>query len=549
VPYQLSQCTVLVADDTTNSTTNAANASGANLVNYLRGQNGNEVTLYRDREHVLGDMVSSQPVYVKKPPFNYADTNYIAFRDTTQAGRAPTVYVAANDGMLHAFDGDTGHEAWAYIPPTVMSNLYRLADKNYSANHRYYVDGSPTVTDICPNAPSSTCTGAEWKTILVGGFNAGGRGYYALDVTDPATPKALWNFTTANDADLGYSFGNPVIAKRKDGTWVVVVTSGYNNVSPGNGQGYLYVLNANTGAVLEKIGTGTGSTATPSGLAKVNVWVDTMTDNTAERFYGGDLLGNLWRFELDSAAPPAAPVSTNGTAVLLAELGMINGAGVQPITTKPELTLVPYGGVDYIVVQLGTGQYLGLADLSNTDKQSVYAIKDNLSSTGLGLARTTGVLVKQTLSDFVGQNGEQLRTVLAPKPVDWTSKAGWYVDLDPDNNSPGERVNVDVQLQLGSLTVATNVPSTNACDVGGYAFLYNFEFRTGQYLQTAALNTVGTRLSSNAMVAGMNTIRLQSGKIMTIITDTGGGITSQETPSAVASSGTAKRFSWRELIQ
>jgi len=548
VPYKLSQCVTLIADDITNGTSNATDASGANLVNFLHGQNGNEGTLYRDREHVLGDMVTSQPVYVKKPPFAYVDTNYATFRDTTQASRTPMVYVAANDGMLHAFNGDTGQETWAYVPPMVMNNLYKLADTTYSANHRYYVDGSPTVSDICPNAPASTCTGAEWKTILVGGLNAGGRGYYALDVTDPATPKALWNFTTAEDSDLGYSFGNPVVTKRADGTWVVVVTSGYNNVSLGDGKGYLYVLNADTGAVLEKIGTSVGDTTTPSGLAKINVWVDVSTDNTAARFYGGDLLGNLWRFELDSGAPPAAPVSTAGSAVLLAELGAINGAGVQPITTKPELTVLPYGGVNYAVVQVGTGRYLGLTDIGNADLQSVYAIKDTLAGTGIGQARTSGILVAQTLTNFTNASGQQQRTT-STNPVDWATKSGWYIDLNPGNTSPGERVNVDVQLQLGSLTVATNVPSTNACTVGGYSFLYNFDFKSGQYLSTAAGQAVGTRLASGAMVAGMNTIRLQSGKIITIITDTGGGITSQETPTASASSGTASRVSWRELIQ
>ncbi len=542
----LSQCSALTAAEQTS-------ASGENLVNFLRGQNGNEGTLYRDRDHVLGDMVTSQPVYVKKPPFEYADANYGpeattgTFRNL-KASRTPMVYVAANDGMLHAFNGDSGQEEWTYVPPMVMSNLYRLADTNYSANHRYYVDGSPTVADICPNAPASTCTGAQWKTILVGGLNAGGRGYYALDITNPATPKALWNFTPAEDADLGYSFGNPVVTKRKDGTWVVAVTSGYNNVSPGDGQGYLYILNANTGELLEKIGTGIGDVTAPSGLAKINVWVNVSTDNIAERFYGGDLFGNLWRFTLDSATPPASPVSVAGSALLLAELGAINGAGVQPITTKPELTVVPYGGVDYAVVQVGTGRYLGLSDLSNTDQQSVYAIKDDLSGTGLGQARASGVLVQQTLSNFTGASGEQLRTT-STNAVNWASKAGWYVDFNPDNTSPGERVNVDVQLQLGSLTVATNVPSSNVCNVGGYSFLYNFDFKSGQYLQTAAAQAVGARLASGAMVAGMNTIRLQSGKIITIITDTGGGITSQETPTAVAASGTARRVSWRELVQ
>jgi type IV pilus assembly protein PilY1 len=151
--------------------------SGQNLVNFIRGQSGfedqegNSNRIYRDREHVLGDMVSSQPVYVKAPTFAYADAGYADFR-TVQKDRAAMVYVAANDGMLHAFDAtmdltDSGTEKWAYIPPMVMPNLYRLADRNYATNHQYYVDGAPTVGDICPKTPAAACAGNEWKTILV----------------------------------------------------------------------------------------------------------------------------------------------------------------------------------------------------------------------------------------------------------------------------------------------------------------------------------------------------------------------------------------------
>ncbi|MHB1291585.1 MAG: pilus assembly protein [Sulfuricella sp.] len=539
---KLSQCSTL-------TTTQQTAASEQNLVNFIRGQDGyedqasNTDRIYRDREHVLGDMISSQPVYVKQPPFNYVDTNYDTFKNTTQKNRTAMVYVAVNDGMLHAFDGNTGAEQWAYIPPILMPNLYKLADKNYSSNHQYYVDGSPTIGDICPNAPASTCTGNQWKTILVGGLNAGGRGYYALDITDPASPKALWNFTVAEDADLGYTFGNPIITKRKDGTWVVVFTSGYNNVSTGDGKGYLYVLNANTGTVLEKISTGTGDTTTPSGLAKINAWINSTTDNTSERFYGGDLLGNVWRFDIDNVVLPAGK-----EAFLLATVGQINGAGTQSITTKPELTEITAGGINYAVVNVATGRYLGVNDLSDISQQSVYSFKDNLTATGLGLVRTTGVLVPQTLTTFTGASGEQLRTS-STNTVDWATKSGWYVDLNPNNESPGERVNVDMQMQLGLLTVAANVPNSNACNLGGYAWLYYFDYKTGQYVQTSTGNMVGRRLSTNALVAGLKTIKLTTGKTLTIITDTGGGITGNDDPTSSGGSGAGgKRVSWRELI-
>lgn len=527
--------------------------SGINLVNFLRGQYGLEDQttnlaadrIYRDRSHVLGDMVNSQPVYLKAPSFDYLDTNYSTYKDTTQKNRAAMVYIAVNDGMLHAFDGATGTEKWAYIPPILMPTLHKLADKNYSSNHHYYADGSPTIVDVCLNAPTTTCTGAQWKSILVGGLNAGGRGYYALDITDPVNPKALWNFTVNDDNDLGYSYGTPIITKLKTGTdagkWVVIVSSGYNNVSPGSGIGYLFVLDAATGTVLQKISTGTGDTITPSGLGKLNAWVDLSTDNTAERIYGGDLLGNVWRFDINDIVPPSGK-----EAVLLAQLGQINGAATQSITTKPELQLVNYQGSTYPVVLVGTGRYLGSTDLPDTSKQSIYAIKDSLLATGIGQARATGVLVKQTLTEFLGASNQPLRTT-STNPVFWSSGAGWYVDLDPASQSPGERVNVDMNLQLGILTVAGNVPNSNACNVGGYAWLYYFDVNSGQYLATAADKTAGEKLLSNALVAGVTQIKLSNGTIKTIVTNSDGTNTTKSTPPPPPS-GATRRVGWRELI-
>lgn len=542
---KLSQCPDLSGTELT------AVANGENLVNFLRGQYqyesraANTDKPYRQRAHVLGDMINSQPVYVKQPPFAYGDDNYTAFKAKRSTAGAARVYVAVNDGMLHAFNGADaanggGVEEWAYIPPMVMPNLYRLADKNYSANHRYYVDGSPTVGDVCPDAPSSTCTANQWKTILVGGLNAGGRGYYALDITDPDNPKALWNYTVDNDEDLGYSFGNPIITKREDGTWVVVFTSGYNNVAPGDGRGHLFVLNAYTGTRLEKISTSAGDTTTPSGLAKINAWVDSAADNTALRFYGGDLLGNVWRFDIDDRYEPSGK-----EAVLIAEVGNVGAVGIQPITIKPELTEIRIGNMPYPVINIATGRYLGTSDISDTSQQSIYAFKDNLTATGLGKVRTSGVLVNQAL---VPLSGGTTRTT-TNNDVTWATDSGWYIDLNPSNDSPGERVNVDMQQQLGLITIAANVPENNACTAGGYAWLYSFDYKTGQFVQTAANGIAGKRLLQNSLVAGLKTIKLTTGKTVTLVTDTGGGITPNDDPSSNPGTGSgAKRVSWRELF-
>ena len=502
-----------------------AQATGTNLVNYLRGQyqfedqTGNPIPIFRDREHVLGDIVNGKPAYVKAPRHNWVDADYASYK-AANVDRTAMVYVAANDGMLHAFDAVTGDEKWAFIPSAVMPNLYKLADKNYANNHRYTVDGSPVIEDVV--------IGGAWKTILIGGLNSGGRSYYALDITDPNSPKALWEFSVGSgagkDADLGYTYGNAVVAKRPNGTWVVVVTSGYNNTGTGDGKGHFYLLDPATGNVLNKVSTTAGSAATPSGLGRINTWVDTFdTNNTAKRVYGGDLEGNLWSLNLE----------TLGVDKLTTLKG--SSGAVQPITTIPELGDVK----GQTVIFVATGRYLGISDLTDTSTQSLYAIKDNLS--GGTVSPRGGTMRQRTLTNTTGSSGEATRTV-AGGDVDFETDDGWYVDF-PD---AGERANVDPQLVLGTLLVPTNVPNANSCNVGGYSWLNYFKYDNGLSVNGADDPTVGTRMG-NALIVGMQVVRLPNKKTVPIISKSDSTFASPSVPFETKDV-KGHRVSWREIF-
>ena len=514
-------------------------AAGANLVNYLRGQRGfenyvrNTDDYYRGRSHVLGDIVNAQPVYVKAPFGSYSDSGYSTFQ-SSNASRTPMVYAAGNDGMLHAFYAGTsttdtlgGQERWAFIPTMALPNLYKLADTSYATNHRYFVDGTPTVSDVYDS------TAAAWKTILVGGLNKGGQGYYALDVTDPANPKGLWEFkrgtscyptSTTSDCHLGYSFGNPVISKLADGRWVVFVTSGYNNVnSPaitGDGIGYLYVLNAMTGAIIYKISTATGSSTTPSGLGKINNYViNTFTNNTTERLYGVDLLGNIWRFEVNG--------TQSATLIATAKDALGNP---QSITTKPQLADV--GSPTSIYVYVATGRYIGATDVQNTQVQSVYGIKDTLTSTTIPDLRASLAVQSYTTS---GTN----RTIACTTRC--TSTAGWMLDLPIS----GERVNIDMRLELGTLVTASNIPENSPCNIGGYSWLNFFDAATGS--KVAGASYAGSKLS-DSLAVGLSVVRLPDGRVVVIATPSDARQLTSEAPVSVAQPA-GRRISWRELIQ
>jgi len=518
-----------------------AAAEGVNLINYLRGQNGYEDRaanpvdnrLYRAREAVLGDALESQPAYLGKPVFNYPYAGYADYK-AAQASRAGTIYMGTNDGMLHAFAASDGAERWAYVPSMVIPNMWKLASTSYSGNHTNFVNGSVLTTDIY--------TADGWKTILVGGLNGGGRGYYALDITDPAAPALLWEFTPADDSDLGYSFGTPVVTKKDDDTWVVLVTSGYdngtlsgnpsiNNSPAGSGVGYLYVLDASSGAIISKISTGVGSASTPSGLAKIAAWNDEPAGNNAGYVYGGDLLGNVWRFDINSAV--TATIGT-GDKMLFATLKDASG-NPQPITTTPALGKI----LENRVVFIGTGKYLETSDLSTTQVQTQYAIMDDNSATTL-------VNPRATLTPHFLVNSEDTGTRTGSTDATCVfSGRGWYVDF-PDSK---ERANIDSKLVQGTLLVPTIVPSSTVCSPGGYGWLNFFNYKTGCAVKT---DTGLAAVKYDSTIVGVNIIYIGGEPTVSVVTST--DPTPQQPPEEIpfssgSSSFVGKRVIWRELMQ
>ncbi|MDD5057255.1 MAG: PilC/PilY family type IV pilus protein [Sideroxydans sp.] len=518
-------------------------AEGVNLINYLRGQNGyeyraaNATQLYRVREAVLGDALESQPFYFKEPPFNYPYPGYAKYASDNST-RGGSVFMGTNDGMMHAFNTSDGTERWAYVPSMVIPNMWKLASTSYDISHTNYLNGSPNVADVC-TASCDVAATAVWKTILVSGLSGGGRGYFALDVSNPDTPKLLWEFTPSTgagvikDDDLGYSFGQPVITRNNDGLWVVLVTSGYNNVSPGSGRGFLFVLNAETGAIISKIDTGVGDTTTPSGLAKIDGYNEEPGGNKIGFIYGGDLLGNLWRFDINSSVTAAIGKGDKlKFATLYADAG---SSSPQPITTTPVLAKVR----NLRQILISTGKYLEKSDLNTTQLQTMYSIQDNNETTTLINPRTT--LVQQTLTNDTGTATRKS----TKNPVDYTAKRGCYVDY-PD---VGERASIDSTLVQGVLIAPTIVPENSACSPGGYSWINYIDYENCGASPSNTTGLVG--LKTDSTVVGVNIVYIDGKPIIEQVTS------SERTPTIISNQplydnlSTAfrsKRVIWHELI-
>jgi len=377
-----------------------ADENAADILEYIRGRSFSK---FGSRQSKLGDIVHSAPVLFEN-----------------------TLFVGANDGMLHAFDIRTGHERFAYVPNLVYSNLQALSDKNYADHHKFYVDATPYVGEVEVGL-------YKRDTYLVGGLGKGGQGYYCFllgsrerpsmgdgfgdyqwtfnaDGFAPGTQDSeitsleKWEYPRPNSADddmdndndglmdetneidphVGYSFSQAYVvnANAPDDIYrpVVIFGNGYNSVSQ---KAVLYVLTADDGRVLRKIDTGS---AVDSGLSTPAL-VDINLDRRVDYAYAGDLNGNLWKFDLTSSNPSqwglAYGEDLNGDGVINANDGdeprPLFLASGQPITGRPDLMAMRNAcaaEAPGFMVIFGTGKYLGDPDRSDNSQQSIYGIWD-----------------------------------------------------------------------------------------------------------------------------------------------------------------------------
>jgi type IV pilus assembly protein PilY1 len=453
----------------------SSSTTSTQYLNYLRGDRTNEVgstvtgstKSLRARTLLLGDIVDANLTPVTTPEMTYSESTnpgYAAFKTqwTTTTPRPTMVYAAANDGMLHGFLGDNGHEQFAYIPSATfqgpnntpqVDGLAQLGNPNYS--HHYYVDATPLAFDVDLNHTAGASGAPNWHTLLIGGLGKGGKSYYAIDVTDPASMttetavagKVKWEFT---DSTMGYSFGAPIVVKTAKYGWVVVLTSGYNN---SDGYGYVYLVNPSNGALLEKIVTPISS----NGLAHASAYVMDYTDYTADSIYVGDLNGQLWRFDL-TGTPGNYPSPT-----LLAQL--TDGSGIaQPVTTEPLIAIYPSTRKRFVMV--GTGRLLSTSDVISSQVQSFYAIIDGTAG-GFGAVSTP--ITRSELT--------QVTNVLTGVTLPAASK-GWYTDLGATSGI-GWRVVIDPVAYNGVVSFATLLTSGDACSPSGQGRVYAIDYSSG----------------------------------------------------------------------
>lgn len=401
--------------------------TAANNADYIKGRQsleGSSAGQLRVRSTIMGDVVNSSPAYVKD---------------------SDTVFVGANDGMLHAFNASTGVEHFAYVPNIInVGMLAGLSRGDYE--HSWFVDGPIAISTKAVSPGGAT-------NILVGALGRGGKGLYALDVTSPGTfaaGNALWETSSTNAVatsdNMGFVMGMPILGKVRNTTSSSAVILG-NGINSGSDKAALLVLNMADGSVIKEIAT---DNTTNNGLS-APTGIYAADGKTIIYAYAGDMQGNVWKFDMTSSNPSA----WTSKKIFHAE----KAAGVQPITGGIASAVDPRTNKRWIF--FGTGSFITAADGNDNaaNKQSMYGVMDDIST---GAAYERSNLTARTVTADASGDERYFQNLSS------ITNKGWYVDLP----GLGERIVQNAQVDGSYLVTASMIPSGNSCaDAAGSGYI------------------------------------------------------------------------------
>ena len=437
--------------------------SDSRFVDYLRGKDpvtDAQGRLFRLRLSPIGAVVNAPPLLMGASGNMRYDIDgavsgrqqYAAYREQIRTS-TPSVFVATNAGVVHAFSADKGKELAAFMPRRSMTKL--LDQANTNTGFVYTLDGPLTSNDIY--------SGTDWNQVALGTGGRGTKVVYGLRSPlktngdrSPSLNDFLWEAgpDTIDDASVvsGY-MTNPVRSGQTDsGHWVAVVNNGHYNGQSGGEKSGLVVLNAMTGAVLRSIPLPAAYSA-GRGLSGVTLVRDTRKRIVAA--YAGDANGNLWRFDL-RGDPTAWKVSYGKP--------LFTTKNNRPIYGAPAWQAHPKGG---FVVVIATGIVLEDGDLADTSqREGIYGIWDPTSRAGQEMAAfetvSPSALLEQRVVQLETKVGTEKYYSISRDPIDWDKHKGWTLTLGHIHQ--GERA-LDQIINVGSsVLINTTVLNTSGVD-------------------------------------------------------------------------------------
>lgn len=450
----------------------------AELVDYARGIDTTVAAGELKYRQEMGDILHSAPVLV-----SYEDGPDL-------------IFVATNEGYLHAIDTATGVEKFAFIPKALLPVIKIRKDNDLNAPHPYGLDGYMTVwRDDTAVAAGDKPTG---KTFLIVGMRRGGLNYYALDITDPDKPELAWVIRggASEFASLGQTWSRvfPAVVQLGEKPQPVFIFSGgydpeYDQPDPqhrfaekirGGAGNTLFIVDARTGEKVTQVELGEDSASIPANPRIIDI------DNNgiADRVYLVDIEGHIFRIDLPdpgNALMAETEQVSKPRVVMLADLGSTSLGVPRRFYNEPDAALVVQDGIRFITLSLGSGYRAHpLMKDGDIDQDYLFVVKDR-HVYQLPLQKTDNsyhLIVPDDLADISNLNAGQSAPETEPQP----SQYGWKLAL---NKKGGEKALAKAVTLKNTVYFTTFEPETKpAADVCSNAShtgrVYGLDVRTGK---------------------------------------------------------------------
>lgn len=471
------------------------------LVTFIQGYEEDGVT---SRYH-MGDIMHSKPVVIS--------------HDTSTEDK--TIFVATNEGYLHAFNADTGKERFAFMPRDLLKNIDKQYQNNEPRGHVYGLDGEITVWKHDANKDGKI-SGAEDFVYLFFGMRRGGRHVYAMDVTNLENPKLLWKIEGGEGqfTELGQTWSKPALVKlhspNEDDKGklidVLVFGGGYDpaldeedvsaRIDDSMGRG-VYIVNAKTGKLIWS-DTTSFSHSIPTEIRIL----DMDKNGSIDRLYFADTGGNIWRADLDidirDGYDGVAPTLYNISKAKVSKFAELGGSGSdkRKFFNEPDISLVKHNGKQVLMVSIGSGYRA--RPLNNAIDDRFYVLIDENVKT---LPENTFSILENELANIETLSGESIITKQIEEKQAGRSLKGWYYNM-PNN---GEKILASSRTFLGKVmftTFTSEGVSGDACTTppsSGRAYVLNI--LTGEsVLDLNRDGSINQSAEDKSIIAGANEI-------------------------------------------
>jgi type IV pilus assembly protein PilY1 len=476
-------------------------ASGIDVLD----ENGDGVLT--DARKSLGDPLHSEPILITY--------------DGSLANPDVEIFMGTNMDGLHAFKSQTGAEDFSFLPKESLANLNAFyTDSGSYLNRPNGVDG-PITAWTNDSGDKVISTGGTDFAYIYAGMRRGGNTYHALDVTNRAVPKLMFQITggTGSFTELGQTWSRALHRQIRIGGAdkdVLIFTGGYDPaedggsataVTPDSIGRALYVVDAKTGARLWWASIdATANLVLPEmkySIPASPTAIDLDGDGRVDRIYVADAGGQIFRIVLGKDGS-GTPSLSNATGSRIAALSGTTVASAHRFYSTPDIALITANtSTPFLSVSIGSGFHehplLGGNAGLGANEDRFYVLRDpDISNTSVSSFFVNG---DADLYDATANlAGSTTATVRTQALADIAAKKGFYIKLvNSTGGLTGEKVMTESTTFNNQVLFATFQPGVNAttCSaVQGLSRFYQISVTDGTPTQHLSGSAAGTPLTT-----------------------------------------------------